>query len=92
MYIGSCACSYDAAAVPQAFLDLVPAQAELRLVDARVWNDGASALGMIESPGIGELVARNTTPEHPVMTGVPAEFRITHYNGPLFVGGDAWPL
>jgi hypothetical protein len=89
MYIGSCAGSYDAAAVPQAFLDLVPAQAELRLVDARVWNDGASALGIIQSPGIGELVARNTTPEHPVMTGMPAEFRITHYNGPLFVGGNA---
>jgi hypothetical protein len=89
MYIGSCAGSYDAATVPQAFLDLVPAQAELRLVDARVWNDGASTLGVIQSPGIGELVARNVAPQHPVMAGMPEEFRITHYNGPLFVGGAA---
>ncbi|HEY0249042.1 MAG TPA: BPL-N domain-containing protein [Gryllotalpicola sp.] len=89
MYIGSCAGSYDAATVPQAFLDLVPAQSELRLVDARVWNDGASTLGVIQSPGIGELVARNAAPSHPVMAGMPEEFRITHYNGPLFVGGSA---
>ncbi|HEX4832814.1 MAG TPA: hypothetical protein VH478_17155 [Trebonia sp.] len=84
MYIGSCAGSYDAATVPQAFLDLVPAQAELRLTGATVWNDGASALGVIQSPGIGELVARNAAPGHPVMAGMPEEFRITHYNGPLF--------
>jgi hypothetical protein len=89
MYIGSCAGSYDAAAVPARFLDDCPEQAELQLVDARVWNDGASRFGVIQSPGIGELLASNVDPGHPVMAGMPAEFRITHYNGPLFVGGKA---
>jgi hypothetical protein len=89
IYIGSCAGSYDAATVPDRFLEAVPAQAELRLVDARVWTDGASLLGVIQSPGIGELVAANVASEHPVMAGIPEEFRITHYNGPLFTGGNS---
>ncbi len=44
---------------------------------------------MIESPGIGEIIAENAWPDHPVMAGMPTEFRITHYNGPLFEGGQA---
>ena len=87
MYIGSCAGSYDAATVPDAFLAICPIQSELRLVDARVWNDGSSTLGIIQSPGIGELISANAAPDHPVMAGMPDEFRITHYNGPLFSGG-----
>ncbi|GIH21198.1 BPL-N domain-containing protein [Rugosimonospora africana] len=88
-YIGSCAGSYDAATVPARFLRVCPEQAELCLLEARVWNDGESVLGVIQSPGIGELEAVNAAPEHPVMAGMPATFRITHYNGPLFVGGHA---
>lgn len=89
MYIGSCAGGYDAATVPQAFLDICPAQGELCLLDAQVWNDGRSTLGVIQSPGVGVLVARNAAADHPVMAGIGGEFRITHYNGPLFTGGHA---
>ncbi len=89
MYLGSCAGSYDAAITPPAFLDACPMQSELQLVSSRVWNDGASTLGVIQSPGIGQLVAEVADASHPVMAGVPSSFRITHYNGPLFVGGSA---
>jgi hypothetical protein len=87
MYIGSCAGSYDAATVPAGFRELCPEQDELRLVDARVWNADDEAV--LRSPGIGVLVARNADQEHPVMAGIGPEFRITHYNGPLFTGGHA---
>jgi hypothetical protein len=89
MYIGSCAGSYDAATVPARFLELCPVQQELCLLEARVWNVGDSRFGVIESPGVGEILAENAAPDHPVMAGMPAEFRITHYNGPLFEGGQA---
>jgi hypothetical protein len=89
MYIGSCAGSYDAATVPARFLETCPEQADLCLLDARVWNDGDSLLGVIQSPGIGVVVAENADPDHPVMAGIGPEFRITHYNGPLFTGGHA---
>ncbi len=89
MYIGSCAGSYDAATVPASFRELCPEQDELRLVDARVWNDGDGMSGVLQSPGIGVLVAANADPGHPVMAGIGPEFRITHYNGPLFTDGHA---
>jgi hypothetical protein len=89
MYIGSCAGSYDAATVPARFLEICPVQSELRLLDARVWNDGDSRFGVLQSPGIGELIAGNAAPAHPVMAGMPAHFSITHYNGPFFTGGQA---
>lgn len=89
MYIGSCAGSYDAATVPARFLATCPEQAELCLLDARVWNDGDSLFGVLQSPGIGQLVARNAAPGHPVMAGMPEEFVVTHYNGPLFTDGEA---
>jgi Biotin-protein ligase, N terminal len=89
MYVGSCAGSYDAATVPARFLEVCPVQAELRLLDARVWNEGDSPFGVLASPGIGELIAGNSAPAHPVMAGMPAQFSITHYNGPFFTGGQA---
>ena len=89
MYIGSCAGSYDAATVPPRFLELCPIQQELCLLDARVWNTGDSRFGVIQSPGIGQIRARNVDPDHPVMVGMPDEFLITHYNGPFFEGGHA---
>jgi hypothetical protein len=88
MYVGSCAGSYDAATVPARFLEICPVQAELRLLDARVWNEGDSRFGVLASPGIGELIAGNAAPAHPVMAGMPAQFSITHYNGPFFTGGQ----
>lgn len=88
MYVGSCAGSYDAATVPERFRELCPVQEELRLLDARVWNEGDSRFGILQSPGIGEIVCDNVAPDHPVMAGMQARFRITHYNGPLFSGGE----
>jgi hypothetical protein len=87
MYIGCCAGSYDAATVAPSFLELCPAQSEMCLLDARVWNEGGEEWGL-RSPGIGVLRAQTVAPEHPVMAGMPASFAIAHYNGPLFVGAQ----
>lgn len=88
MYIGSCAGSYDAARAPASFLSVCPAQEELCLLDAEIWNAGDAWLGL-QSPGVGVLRARTALPDHPVMTGMPEHFKIAHYNGPLFRGGEA---
>jgi hypothetical protein len=89
MYIGCCAGSYDAATVPEVFLATCPAQAEMCLLDARVWNDGGGEeWGGLRSPGVGVLVAETAAAEHPVMAGMPARFEIAHYNGPLFTGAQ----
>jgi hypothetical protein len=89
MYIGCCAGSYDAATVPEVFLAACPAQAEMCLLEARVWNDGGGEeWGGLRSPGVGVLEAETVAPEHPVMAGMPASFEIAHYNGPLFTGAQ----
>lgn len=88
MYIGSCAGSYDAAKAPQSFLSVCPAQGELCLLDAEIWNAGEAWHGL-QSPGVGKLVSRRASADHPVMQGMPEYFEITHYNGPLFRGGEA---
>jgi hypothetical protein len=87
MYIGSCAGAYDAATVSDQFVAACPAQAQLRLLDSRVWND-SDETGELMSPGIGELIAENAAPGHPVMAGMPDRFGVTHYNGPLFASGQ----
>ena len=46
MYIGCCAGSYDAATVAQSFVDLCPAQPEMCLLDATVWNEGGAEWGL----------------------------------------------
>lgn len=89
MYIGCCAGSYDAATVAKSFLDLCPAQEDMCLSGATVWNDGGEEWGL-RSPGVGVLRAETVAPEHPVMAGMPATFEIAHYNGPFFRG--ATPL
>lgn len=89
MYMGSCAGSYSAARVPASFLRTCPMQADLRLLDCEIWNGSDSPLAPgLQSPGIGTLRAVNASPAHPVMAGMPASFTITHYNGPLFTGGE----
>jgi hypothetical protein len=88
MYIGSCAGSYSAAAVSASFTELCPAQDELRLLDAEVYNEDGENWGL-RSPGIGVLEAENVAPDHPVMAGMPRFFDIAHYNGPLFRGAHA---
>ncbi len=89
MYIGSCAGSYDAATVPASFVAACPAQADLCLLSARIWNETGTSWVGLQSPGVGVLRARNVAPTHPVMDGMPEVFDIVHYNGPLFRGGEA---
>lgn len=89
MYVGCCAGSYDAATVADSFVALCPAQPEMCLSAATVWNEGGEEWGL-QSPGIGVLQAGTVAPDHPVMAGMPATFEIAHYNGPLFRG--ATPL
>jgi glutamine amidotransferase-like uncharacterized protein len=87
MYIGCCAGSYDAATVSPGFHAICPAQSEMCLLDATVWNEGGEEWGL-RSPGIGVLRAQTVAPEHPVMAGMPETFEIAHYNGPLFEGAQ----
>jgi hypothetical protein len=59
------------------------------LLPAEVWNAGDEWGGVV-SPGIGRIRVRRVAGavDHPVMRGLPEEFEITHYNGPLFVGAS----
>lgn len=88
MYIGCCAGSYDAAVAAPSFLEACPAQAEMCLLDARVWNHSDTEWLGLQSPGIGVLRAETVAPDHPVMAGMPETFEIAHYNGPLFRGAE----
>jgi glutamine amidotransferase-like uncharacterized protein len=88
MYIGCCAGSYDAATVGEHFTRVCPAQKEMCLLDAQVWNDGGEEWGL-RSPGIGVLVVETADSAHPVTAGLPPTFEMAHYNGPLFVGAHA---
>lgn len=90
MYIGCCAGSYDAVTVPEVFLQACPTQAEICLLDARVWNDGGvEEWGGLRSPGVGVLLAETAAPEHPVMAWMPARFELAHYDGPFCTGAEA---
>ena len=89
MYLGSCAGSYDAATVPASFVAVCPAQADLRLLDARIWNETDTSWVGLQSPGVGVISVHNALPDHPIMQGMPKSFTMTHYNGPLFRGGTA---
>jgi hypothetical protein len=88
MYIGCCAGSYDAAIAAPSFLEACPAQGEMCLLPARVWNHSDTEWLGLQSPGIGVLRAETVAPEHPVMAGMPRTFEIAHYNGPLFLGAE----
>lgn len=84
MYIGCCAGSYDCIVNSDAFLGSCPAQGQLQLINAQPWrSDGAVEFLDLQSPGVGVVTARNERPDHPVMFGMPDEFSIVHYNGPV---------
>ncbi len=84
MYIGCCAGSYDCIVNTEAFLQSCPAQGQLRLINAGPWrSDGAVEFLDLQSPGVGVVTVRNERPEHPVMFGMPEEFPLAHYNGPV---------
>lgn len=89
MYMGSCAGAYDAALSPKVFSDSFPLQLKLQMINAKVWNDGRSMdWEGLESPGIGVIRVKTCQSEHPILWGVPEEFEITHYNGPIFELAD----
>ncbi|MDB5057418.1 MAG: hypothetical protein JWO59_890, partial [Chloroflexi bacterium] len=89
MYLGSCAGSYDAATVPASFVAACPAQADMCLLPARIWNETTTSWVGLQSPGVGVVRVRNVNPSHPIMEGMPDSFLISHYNGPLFNGAEA---
>jgi hypothetical protein len=84
MYIGCCAGSYDCIVNSADFLAACPPQGCLQLVNAAPWR-GEKAVGFLglQSPGVGVVRVRNARPAHPVMYGMPDEFSIVHYNGPV---------
>jgi hypothetical protein len=84
MYIGCCAGSYDCIVNSDDFLRSCPAQGHLQLINAGAWrSDGAVEFLDLQSPGVGVVRVRNERPDHPVMFGMPEEFAIAHYNGPV---------
>lgn len=84
MYIGCCAGSYDCIVNTAEFLAACPAQGCLQLLNAGPWS-GEKAVGFLglQSPGVGVVRVHNERPDHPVMYGMPDEFEIVHYNGPV---------
>lgn len=84
MYIGCCAGSYDCIVNSDEFLSVCPAQRCLQLINAGPWK-GENAVGFLglQSPGVGVVTVRNERPDHPVMFGMPQQFDIVHYNGPV---------
>jgi hypothetical protein len=84
MYVGACAGAFDAAIAPESFLATCPQQRTMQLVNVGIWNGADAEDGGLESPGVGVIRSQNRAPDHPVMTGMPEEFEITHYNGPFF--------
>jgi hypothetical protein len=84
MYLGSCAGAYDAASPAPYFQRTCPAQPLMSLLPARVWNEDPEWRHGLRSPGVGLIRVRNELPDHPVLVGLPAEFLVVHYNGPIF--------
>jgi glutamine amidotransferase-like uncharacterized protein len=89
MYLGSCAGAYDAATPAEAFRLACPLQRAMTLSNATVWNEVADPWSDLQSPGVGRLQVLNRSPEHLIMRGIPSEFEIVHYNGPLFEGAES---
>ena len=89
MYLGSCAGAYDAATPAEGFRLTCPSQRAMTLSSATVWNEVSDPWSGLQSPGVGRLRVLNQSPEHPIMRGIPSEFEIVHYNGPLFEGAES---
>jgi hypothetical protein len=67
----------------------VPAQGELCLLESQVWNVGDSRFGVLESPGIGELIAENARSRNPPSwRGCPRPSPSRTNNGPFSHGGQ----
>ncbi len=84
MYIGCCAGSYDCIVNTSAFVESLPSQRCMQLVNAAPWQaDQAVEFLGVQSPGVGVIRVRTVRQDHPVVWGMPAEFPIVHYNGPV---------
>lgn len=85
LYVGCCAGSYACVVQSATFLQRCPVQTHLQLLNARpAPSDTAKGRFGFFSPGVGIVRVANEQPTHPVMFGMPAEFPIVHYNGPVF--------
>lgn len=84
MYIGCCAGSYDCIVNTSAFVESLPPQRCLQIINAVPWRaDQAIEFLGVQSPGVGVIRVRTARHDHPVMWGMPDEFPIVHYNGPV---------
>lgn len=83
MYIGCCAGSYDCIINTDEFYAVCPAQRCLQLLNAGSWRGEAAQVLGLQSPGVGVLTVHTEQPGHPVMFGMPADFELVHYNGPV---------
>ncbi len=84
MYIGCCAGSYDCIVNTAAFVESLPPQRCLQIINAAPWRaDQAIEFLGVQSPGVGVIRVRAARHDHPVMWGMPDEFPIVHYNGPV---------
>jgi|GEM_PF-962860 len=85
MYIGSCAGSYGCVLNADEFYEVCPTQRHLQLLNARsVRGEAPRGRYGFHSPGVGVVTLSNSMPDHPVMYGMPEQFQIVHYNGPVF--------
>lgn len=84
MYIGSCAGSYGCIVNFDEFYQACPSQRNMQLLRARP-SRGPNPKGGFgfHSPGVGVITLKNQSPDHPVMYGMPTEFPVVHYNGPV---------
>ncbi len=85
MYIGSCAGSFLPAAVAESFRAANPASREMFMVRARLANSADSGWEGLTSPGVGALEVEVYQEQHWLTEGLPQQFQIVHYNGPVFV-------
>lgn len=85
MYIGSCAGSFLPAAVAESFREANPASREMFMVRARLANSADSGWDGLTSPGVGALEVEVSQDNHWLTEGLPRQFQIVHYNGPVFI-------
>ena len=89
MYIGSCAGSFLPAEVNEAYWQTHEEARQLHMVKARLANSSDSIFEGLSSPGVGTIKARVANSAHWLAQGLPEQFEIVHYNGPLFTSGSA---
>ena len=91
MYVGSCAGSFLPAAVGESFWNDNPQARELCMVNAQLFNRADSEWAGLTSPGVGTVHVKTERPRHWLGRGLPPQFRLVHYNGPMFAARPGRP-